>query len=214
MRTDDLPDWVEELTAFFASQRRRVLRRLRGGADTASDLVVEAEVVRLEETLRPLQLDALDQVQRLVAAELGLAFQLPDPATREYLRRAGVNIVGITDTTRRAVQDALTEGQQAGEGIPQLARRLLDLPAFGSARATVVARTELGTSQNQAALSSYRASGVVVGVRVHDGDFDAECAAMDGRTFPLGQEPAALQHPQCTRAFGPLTDPAELTRSA
>jgi HK97 family phage portal protein len=214
MRADDLPAWVEELAAFFESQQRRVVRRLRAGADTGSDLVPEAEAVLLRETLTPLQLDALDQVSRLVAAELGIAFQLDDPATRRFLADAGVNIGGITETTRSAVQAALIEGQQAGEGIPQLARRLRDLPGFGAARATMVARTELGTSQNLAAISSYRASGVVVGVRVLDGDADAACAAMDGRAFPLGQEPAALQHPNCVRAFAPLTSAEDLVRSA
>jgi len=102
----------------------------------------------------------------------------------------------------------------AGEGIEPLARRLQDVWAFGSARGRVVARTELGTSQNAAALTSYRGSGVVVGVRVHDGDYDAACSAMNGRTFTLDQAPAGLQHPNCTRALGPLTDAAELTRSA
>jgi hypothetical protein len=55
---------------------------------------------------------------------------------------------------------------------------------------------------------------VVVGVRVHDGDYDATCAAIDGRTFPLDQVPPALQHPNCTRAFSPVVDAEELTRSA
>jgi hypothetical protein len=80
-------------------------------------------------------------------------------------------------------------------------RRIRGLPAFGSARATVVARTELGASQNEAALASYTASGVVVGVRVHDGDYDDACAAMDGRTFALDQAPPSLQHPNCTFAL-------------
>jgi HK97 family phage portal protein len=214
LKDSALPDWVDELTAFFEAQLRRVNRRLRSGADHADALVPETEALRLAATLRPLQLDVLDATQGLVIVELGVAFGLDDSATRQFLRNAGANIVGITDTTREQVRAELTAGQQAGEGIPDLARRLRDLPTFGQNRATVVARTELGTSQNQAALSSYRASGVVVGVRVHDGDYDEACAAMDGRTFPLGQEPAALQHPQCVRAFSPITDSAELTRSA
>ena len=214
MRSADLPAWVDELVAFFEQQRRRVVRRLRAGADAAFDLVPEAEVVLLEEALTPLQLDLLGQVADLVAAELGAAFTLDDPQTRAFLRAAGANVVRITDSTRRAVQDALIEGQQAGEGVPRLARRLRDLPCFGAARATTVARSELGMSQNNAAIASYVASGIVVGVRVLDGDTDEACAAMDGRTFPLGQEPAMLQHPQCVRAFAPLTDADDLVRSA
>jgi hypothetical protein len=190
------------------------MRRLNAGANMAAELVTEGEAVLLGETLTPLQLRVLGEVQRLVIAELGIAFDLDDPGTRQFLADAGANIVGITDTTRAAVQAALVEGQQAGEGIPELARRLRDLPVFGQARAETVARTELGTSQNHAALASYRASGVVVGVRVLDGDYDDACAAMNGRTFALGQEPPPLQHPNCTRSYAPLTDAAELTRSA
>ena len=214
IRADDLPAWVDELVAFFDDQARRVVRRLRSGLDTASDLVPDVEVGLLTETLEPLQLDALEQVSRLVSTELGIAFHLDDAASRAYLRSCGVNIGGITEHTRALVADALIAGQQEGEGIAQLARRLRDLPAFNAARATVVARTELALSTNQASLASYRASGVVVGVRVHDGDFDEACAAMDGRTFPLGQEPAALQHPNCVRAFAPLVDAEDLVRSA
>ena len=214
LRESALPDWTDELEAFFAAQLRRVQRRLRAGGDHADSLVPETEALRLAAMLRPLQLDVLDATHGLVVAELGVAFGLDDPQTRAFLRAAGLNVVGITDTTREQVRAELVAGQQQGEGIPELARRLRTLAAFSQTRAETVARTELGTSQNQAALAAYRASGVVVGVRVHDGDFDASCSEMDGRVFPLGQEPAALQHPNCVRAFAPLTDSAELTRSA
>jgi HK97 family phage portal protein len=214
LRESRLPTWELEVTSYLDGQARRVTSRLRAGADTASDLVTDGETVLLGDTLEPLQRSLLSAVSRIVEAELGVSFQVDDPATREYLRRCGINIAGITDTTRAAVQDALLIGQEAGEGIPELARRLRDLPAFDAARARTVSRTELGTSQNQAAIASYTASGVVVGVRVLDGDYDEGCQAMNGRTFRLGQEPAALQHPNCTRAILPITDADELTRSA
>jgi len=207
-------DWQSALEEFLASQLRRVNARLRQGGDTAEGLVAEGEATLLGETLRPLQTRMLDEVGRLVVAELGIAFDLDDAATREYLRVAGGNIVGITETTREAVRAALIEGQQAGEGIPQLSARLRALPAFNRARAITVSRTELGHSQNAAAVTNYRASGVVVGVTVYDGDYDAECQAMNGRKFSLDALPPTLQHPRCLRAFAPITDASELTRSA
>jgi HK97 family phage portal protein len=212
---DDLePDWFSEIEAFLTAQLRRVNAKLRAGADTAEGLVAEGEAVLLGETLTPLQLSLLDDVSRLVVAELGIAFDLDDAASREYLRSAGGNIVGITETTRDAVRSALIEGQQAGDGIPQLAARLEQLPAFNRARAITVSRTELGNSTNLAAIQNYRSSGVVAGVRVFDGDYDAACVAMNGRTFTLEQLPPTLQHPRCLRAFAPITDASELTRSA
>lgn len=214
LKDDRLPDWERDLRSFLAAQLRRVTSALHAGEDTAHGLVPGGEAVLLGETLQPLQTALLDDVTGLVVAELGVSFDLDDPSTRAYLRSAGSNINGIIDTTREAVQAALVEGQAAGEGVDQLARRLRDLPAFNDARARTVARTELGHSANTAALANYRGSGVVVGVRVFDGDYDAECSAMNGRTFPLGQEPATLQHPNCRRAFAPIVDADELERSA
>jgi HK97 family phage portal protein len=210
------PNWERAIRTFLEEQKGRATRALRAGADDASDLIVEGEARLLGEVLEPLQLSLFDDVQRLVIAELGIAFDLDDPATREYLRQAGQNIVAITNTTGDAVRTALIEGQANGEGIPQLARRLRDLPAFDQARARVVARTELGHSQIEGALASYRASGVVVGVRIHDGDEDAACAGRDGTVMTLdaaGGTPRLI-HPNCTAAFAPVVDASELSRAS
>jgi len=214
LKDDKLPDWEREMQTFLKQQHQRVDLALHAGGDTAYDLVPESEATLLGETLTPLQAKVLDDVARLVVAEFGIEFQLDDPATRAYLTEAGQNVVGITDTTREAVRAALIEGQQAGEGIDQLARRLRELPAFNDARARTVARTELAHSTTTAALANYRASGVVVGVRVFDGDYDGACAAMNGRTFPMNQLPPTLQHPNCRRAFAPIVDASEMEKSA
>lgn len=207
-------DWQSAIESYLADQLVRVTRALMAGSDTAEGLVAEGEAILLGETLTPLQLSLLDDVSRLVVAELGIAFDLDDAATREYLRSAGSNIRGITETTRDQVRAALIEGQQAGEGIPQLAARLQQLPAFNRARAITVSRTELGHSANLAAIQNYRSSGVVVGCTVFDGDYDGACQAMNGRKFRLDQLPPTLQHPRCLRAFAPITDASELERSA
>lgn len=214
LRDDLEPDWEADLRTFLEQQKRRATARLRQGADTADGLIVEGEATLMGEVLTPRQLSLLEDIQQLVLGELGISFDLDDPATRAYLSGAGSNIVGITNTTRSAVQAALIAGQQAGEGIDDLAARLDGLPAFNARRARTVARTELAHASNTAALTSYRASTVVIGVRVFDGDYDAECAAINGKVYSLGQEPATLQHPNCRRAFAPIVDASELTRSA
>ncbi len=214
LRDEREPDWHDQMTRHLEAMQRRIDSRLRSGHDTAEGLVGEVEGDLLGERLRPLQTALLSDVHGLVLAELGVTFQLDDPLTRAYLEAAGVNIRGITDATREAVRAALIEGQANGEGIAQLARRLRDLPEFGPGRARTVARTELGHSANTAALTNYRASGVVLGLRVFDGDYDAQCAAMNGRTFPLDQPPATLQHPNCRRALAPIVDVSELEQSA
>jgi HK97 family phage portal protein len=216
LRRSSYPDWEREIGGFLAAQLGRVSARLADGTTSAFGLVPQGEATLLGSTLSPLQLALLDDLVPLVAAELGIAFTLDDPATRAYLRSCGANIRGITDTTRAQVQAALAEGQAAGEGIPQLAARLSALPTFGAARATLVARTELGLSSWEASLSSYGASGVVLGIRILDGDYDAACAARDGTVLTLAQAASAprLLHPACTAAPVPLTSADDLTRSA
>ena len=201
------PAWIETTTEFLDGQSVRVTQRLRGGAESADHLVPEIEAELLAEHLEPFQRAMLRAVSDMVAGELGVGFVVDDPLTRQFLADAGAHVVGITETTRAAVQAALIEGQAAGEGIEQLARRLRGLPAFGSARARVVARTELGHSQIEASYASYRASGVVSAVRILDGDYDAACAARDGTVLTLDQAASAprLLHPNCTAAWAPIT---------
>jgi len=214
LRDDLSSDWETALRSFLAAQLARVTSGLRAGGSDADGLVADGEATLLGEVLRPLQGSLLSDVRGLVVAELGVTFDLDDAATRAYLQAAGENISGITSTTRDAVRAALAEGQALNEGIPQLAARLQESSAFGPSRAVTIARTELGFAANNAALANYRASGLVVGLRVFDGDYDSQCAAMNGRTFPIDQPPAMLQHPRCRRALAPIIDAAELDRSA
>lgn len=206
-------DWENALRGFLAAQLRRVTRALRAGADTAEALVAEGEATLLGEVLTPRQLALFEQVRGLVVAELGIDFEIDDAASRQLLAESGTRIVGITNTTREAVRAALVEGQYAGEGIPQLAARLKDLPAFNDARARVVARTELAHSTNRSAMASYQASGVVVGIRVLDSDADPLCQSWNGRVLPISQSSSIpmLGHPNCVRALAPIVDAQELT---
>jgi HK97 family phage portal protein len=209
-----------EVARVLQGQQNRVVERLNGTSKAAGDvpspedLLPPDEQEQLRKALEVIHLRSLQGVHALAEDVLGIAFDLDDPTTRAFLVDAGANIVGIHQTTLDAVRAALLEGQAAGEGIGELAARIRDLPAFDQARATLVARTELGQATNRAAVYSYRASGVVVGVQIADGDADEACAAMNGRTFALDKAPAPLQHPNCTRAFLPLTDATQLENAA
>lgn len=207
---------------FLGQQAARVVERLNAGQKASADvpdadaLLPEDEDALLRAVLEPGYLAALAGVQGLTQDVLGVDFTLDDPTTRAYLRDSGERITSITETTRQAVRDALVAGQAEGESLSQLARRLRALPAFSRARAQLVARTELGSASNRAALLSYEASGVVVGILVFDGDYDAACQAMNGKRFPLAaaRGVAPLQHPNCRRALAPITDAAELEGAA
>jgi HK97 family phage portal protein len=159
----------------------------------------------------------LGGVHALTEDALGASFDLDDPTTRAYLAEAGKQIGGITETTRAAIAAALQEGQAAGEGIPQLATRIQALTDFSRARAETISRTELGHAANSAALTTYRASDVVHGVEIFDGDgcglrSHDDPQKANGVKLRLDQmaDVPSLAHPRCVRAFGAITDPSEL----
>ncbi len=206
--------WISAMATALTEQGDTVAARLTSVEQSAEQLVTTSDGEAIRDVLERLQTALLTETHGIITSGLGVSFDLDDPLTRAFLDDAGVNIAGITDTTRDAVRQALIAGQAAGEGVPQLAERLRTAAAFGRSRAETIARTELGTSQNLAAVHNYRASGVVAGVRVRDGDSDAACAAMDGRTFSLDQTPTPLQHPNCVRAFLPVTDASQLEGAA
>jgi HK97 family phage portal protein len=209
-----------QTSRFLNNQQIRVLERLLGtpkaqaDVPAAEDLITPAEEAALLAVLTAIHKAALSAVEPIVVELLGVAFALDEAQVREFLTDAGQNIRGIHETTLEAVRTALAEGTSQGETAVQIAERMRTLPEFNEARALTVARTELGSAINLAALHSYRASGVVVGVHVFDGDSDAACAEMNGRTFPLEQAPPPLQHPNCVRVLVPILDLADMEVAA
>ena len=112
--------------------------------------------------------------------------------------------------------DALAEGRSLGEGPDALARRIRGLIPKGpwtdiETRARVIARTETKFAQNVSSVEAYRHSGVVEGVLVYDaqaGRSDGPCAEADGQVWTFEQAAGnPLQHPNCTRSFGPHVPP-------
>lgn len=209
-----------ELASLLDQQRTRVIEALsrQEKAISLGDVFdAIAETGRLRKVLERWYRRILGGVHSLTEDALSTSFDLDDAQTRAFLAEAGKQITGITETTRQAVAAALQEGQAAGEGIPQLAARIEVLTAFGRPRAETIARTELGHAANAASLTSYRASGLVVGVEVFDGDGcglrshdDPEKA--HGRKLRLDQmaDIPTLAHPRCVRAFGAIVDASEI----
>ena len=152
-----------------------------------------------------------------VNATLGLEVNIPDPVRQRILASGGTRrgLVDIAGQTRESIFQALRAGSEAGEGIPQLARRIrADVPAgpYKNAgakyRAQLIARTEVAEAQNLSAYETYRASDVYVGVVISDGDEDDLCAAVNGRrmTFAEYEQIGFTAHPNCTRAAAPISE--------
>jgi HK97 family phage portal protein len=165
-----------------------------------------------------------------VSDQLGtvIGFNLDDPYAIALLDAGGTNagLVDIDQQTRDAIFQALIDGREAGEGIPQLIDRIQGYvegahmypgiaeeqgaDAAAMYRAQVIARTETRVAQNLSSLLAYQKSELVAGVLVFDGDgcgwrshTDPDLA--DGSRRTLDEAYAQpLAHPQCVRAFAPL----------
>lgn len=110
---------------------------------------------------------------------------------------------GIDATTRQAVAEVITNGVAEGVGPGELGRRIRDATTFGDARAETIARTETAVAQNAAALRTYTDFGVAE-VQALDGDDDAECAARNGKVFPLHEAEGISDHPNGTLDWIPV----------
>jgi hypothetical protein len=124
-------------------------------------------------------------------------------AVAKLIKRVGARIAGITETTQRAVADAIAAGFDQGMSPAQIADTIEALPAFDEARAELVARTETMFAYNAAALDSYAELGVTQ-VEAIDGDGDEECAARDGQTFSLEEALDIEDHPNGTLDWVPV----------
>lgn len=153
------------------------------------------------------------------AAEVGIeaAFDVGHPEVARFLREeAGSRIRGIDATTLDAVRRELAEGAQAGEAIPDLARRVGEV--FDDAkghRAAVIARTETLFASNRSAFIAYGESGVVPKLEWllapdYTPEIDGgECEPFDGKVVEYGQEFAPgvafpPLHPQCRCTIAPV----------
>lgn len=130
-----------------------------------------------------------------------------DEAVRKAVAQAGLHVTGIRDTSRARIQAMVGEAAERGytaqqlldgvpsEGFPGLRRTFRH---WKDDRAALIARTEMARAQNVVQLERFRASPGVRAVMMLDGaDFDAICAARNGRVVELDAFEAAIgeEHP-------------------
>lgn len=134
------------------------------------------------------------------------------------------DIQGINATTKQAIEDLLRTGANRGytvnqiingvedEGFTGLSELMMDngQAAWSPQRAETVARTSLMKAYNRSNLLGYEAYGVSH-VQARDGDYDAECAARDGRAFSIEDAMGIHDHPNGTLDWLPLLNQKALT---
>ncbi len=141
------------------------------------------------------------------ALNVDVAFSLTDPAVVAVLKTAGKRVADITETTRGFLAQALADGADAGMTIDELVPGIqMVIEESYKGRARAIARTELGTAQQNCAVARYFKAGVERVVVFDNGqdDPDEACAAVNNTVQTLDwARKNTLQHPNCTRCFAP-----------
>jgi hypothetical protein len=166
------------------------------------------------------------QVHVAIGGEIGpeqdtIFNQINARAATWATRRVADLVSGVDETTRDAVRKAVSEGLATGRTAVQIAGDIEGigdadgLPAFGSARAALIANTEIANANSEGALAGYRAirgNGVQVrkvwlvapGERVCEiCDENAAQGPLDLDVNFVGGVSAPTQHPRCRCAVSP-----------
>ncbi len=125
--------------------------------------------------------------------------------TAEVLRRLGAHITGINDTTRDGIREIIRQAIADGVTPLEAARRVREWSGWDEYRAEMIARTELVSAYNAAALGAYDDLGVRQ-VIADDGDKDEQCAARHGQVFSVDDATAISDHPNGTLDWLPVAE--------
>lgn len=149
-----------------------------------------------EEIVLPLMESTGEAAVKEIAAELGIAFDVLQPGLLDYTKREAAWLVTqVTDTTKANVRAALEAGIEAGDSVPDLAKRIRESDAaFGKARSELIARTETTRVTNGAQRDSLSAYAAEEGTTVmkswltaRDGRVRDAHAALDGEKVGIDE---------------------------
>lgn len=114
-------------------------------------------------------------------------------------------IEGISDFTMERLAYALAEGVEAGESTAALTARVRATLA-DTARAEMIARTEVARAQSVATLDSYRENGMGGRQWLAAGDAEQDCAELDGQVWAVDDDdaPDLPLHPNCRCTWVPV----------
>jgi len=226
----------KELDRYFDALAERVVRRASKSLDgnirhaplsasgvlalerkvQAGDLLTDGDNRELSALIRKFQADIISASWETWNTALGVVvdFTLDDPTVTSILATSGQRVRDIQGTTLEHIRSALQHGAEQGWSIDQIVDGDEDTPGLRHVveqtyrnRGRAIARTELGTAQQQAAVMRYGDAGIKHVLVLDNGqeDPDTECAAANGQTWTLAKaESSPLQHPNCTRAFAPV----------
>jgi SPP1 gp7 family putative phage head morphogenesis protein len=136
-------------------------------------------------------------------------FDLVNTNALEYARKYRYDLIkGITDTTRKQTQKAVSDWIRSGAPLPALEAVLEK--TFGSVRAQMIAQTESTRVFQDANAAAWQSTGLVSEMRyntVVDDKVCPMCSPLDGLVFELGDsEHSPPRHIGCRCFTTPVLD--------
>ena len=124
--------------------------------------------------------------------DFDMMFDVNSPEVQKWLKSYTPKFgKSLEEVNVKKLRAELIEGMNAGEGVPELLRRVYETyDDWGFRRAKRIARTEAIRASNKAALNVYRQSGVVkkkIWITYHDPRTCPHCELMDGKIIGLEQ---------------------------
>lgn len=135
-----------------------------------------------------------------------------DEKTLDLLKDRNLSLLtGMTDTVTKDIQEQISQGMLAGEGMDEISRRIGNVAGFEetySNRAYTIARTETAMATETAAFGQYAQLGIgkVQFIAALDDRTCDECAPLDMQVFDLADAPVIPIHPNCRCDFIPVPD--------
>ena len=100
--------------------------------------------------------------QALDSVKEGLQFNVSDPIMQDFLASKEFRIVNVNNTTRERLRKILIDGVADNQTVQEIKRTIQDVyEDFSANRALTIARTEVLSANNGAAIQGYKQSGVV-----------------------------------------------------
>jgi len=177
----------------------------------AEDLLTVADEAALRQIIQAFYAECLEASWDYYNHILGVSqvFSFEDPVVTGVLKDAASRVKDIQNTTLEALRSLLQQANTEGWSIDHIVRGdpASGVPGLKSlvqetykGRAETIARTELGTAQNVAAVSRYTLAGVKQVFVMDNGneDDDEPCQAVNGTVQSLEWALAnPLEHPNC-----------------
>lgn len=223
---DALEPMADELAAYFMAMADRIVPVTKAVKLFDPDSIDwQAEEEQLREVIGRWYVTLGSEAYDAASAELGVEvpWDISQPGVKRILAGLASRVSGITDISREKVRRLVATAVDRGYSLDQLVRGVEEdgfaglralvegwaSTATGTAgtRAALIAVTETATAYNLSGVAAYADSGVVNMVEVFDGTVDDICAEAVA-TSPWTLEQAnddPLGHPNCQRAFGPVT---------